>query len=248
MSSQFNTLISHYLIYLDLDPTREHHSGDTGAFKSEAQLFFANRAYLSHANGNELQEIKDFYGKIPHTLWISSDHTQSKDLATHSGYAHTATYPIMLADLAHMHVPPIRDSVTIKQLNKTPQELEEWLTVLSAAYKLDKDEFRKFLKYFQSTPAWDKIQFFTAYLNGIPAATSMTIDRGTIAGLHWVGTIPEYRGHGLGSLISSYPFQALRCKGITQAILLASDMGKPIYEKLGFTTVGMIDVYKPGTF
>jgi hypothetical protein len=33
-------------------------------------------------------------------------------------------------------------------------------------------------------------------------------------------------------------------RGITQAILLASEMGKPVYEKLSFMTIGSLDVYK----
>jgi len=244
-SKNFLNLMSHYLIYLDLDPAREYHSGNTGAFNSTAQLFFANRAYLSHTNAKSLQEIKQFYGGTPHTLWISSTDTETKNLVLHSGYTHTATYPIMIADLATMQFAPARDGITIKQLGKAPQELEEWLDVLATAYKLNKNEFRKLIEYFRSTPGWNKIQFFVAYLNGVAAATSMTIARGDIAGLHWVGTIPEFRGNGLGNLVSSYPFQKLAIEGIKQAVLLASDMGKPMYEKIGFKTVGMINVYKP---
>jgi len=64
-----------------------------------------------------------------------------------------------------------------------------------------------------------------------------------IAMLHgpvcWLGTIivlPEYRGKGIGTEITSHLSEYCRSKGCENQILIASEMGEPVYRKLGFTT------------
>ena len=53
----------------------------------------------------------------------------------------------------------------------------------------------------------------------------------------WLGTIivlPEYRGQGIGQQITSHLIDYCRKKGCISQILTATEMGEPIYKKLGF--------------
>ena len=53
----------------------------------------------------------------------------------------------------------------------------------------------------------------------------------------WIGVIfvvPELRGRGIGSAITSAVCDVLRAEGCASLVLVATDLGKPIYEKLGF--------------
>jgi GNAT superfamily N-acetyltransferase len=53
----------------------------------------------------------------------------------------------------------------------------------------------------------------------------------------WLGTIivlSEYRGQGIGTGITSNLIQNCKDKGCTTIMLTASEMGEPIYNKLGF--------------
>lgn len=63
------------------------------------------------------------------------------------------------------------------------------------------------------------------------------------AGQGWVtniGTIPGARGRGVGAAITSAVLESARKRGFTRAWLGASEMGAPVYERLGFATAGLM--------
>jgi len=49
-----------------------------------------------------------------------------------------------------------------------------------------------------------------------------------------VFTEPAYRGRGLATALNEEAIRWLRAKGVTMVRLLASEAGRPMYEKLGF--------------
>jgi GNAT superfamily N-acetyltransferase len=71
-------------------------------------------------------------------------------------------------------------------------------------------------------------------LDGQPACTSLVIDRGEIAGIYWVATLPDARRRGLGEAITWAAVHAGAAAGCAVASLQASAMGRPIYERMGF--------------
>ncbi len=62
-------------------------------------------------------------------------------------------------------------------------------------------------------------------------------------GLHLVATLPAYRGKGLGYAVSQKPLIDAQQRGASHAILLASEMGKPVYQKIGFKEYALCNVY-----
>jgi predicted N-acetyltransferase YhbS len=61
------------------------------------------------------------------------------------------------------------------------------------------------------------------------------------AGTGWVGVIfvaPERRGTGLGGRITRTVLDELEARGCRTQLLIASPMGRPIYERQGFTALG----------
>jgi hypothetical protein len=63
----------------------------------------------------------------------------------------------------------------------------------------------------------------------------------------WLGTIivlPEYRRQGIGQKITSHLIDYCRSKGCTSQLLTASEMGEPIYRKLGFEINSTYVFYK----
>jgi GNAT superfamily N-acetyltransferase len=63
----------------------------------------------------------------------------------------------------------------------------------------------------------------------------------------WLGTIivvPEYRRQGIGKEITSHLIEYCRGKGCKTQLLIASEMGEPVYRKLGFITSAMYIFYK----
>ena len=72
----------------------------------------------------------------------------------------------------------------------------------------------------------------------------IAIVHGTIS---WLGTIivlPEFRRRGIGKEITSHLIEYCKGKGCNTQLLIASEMGEPVYRKLGFTTSATYVVYK----
>lgn len=55
-----------------------------------------------------------------------------------------------------------------------------------------------------------------------------------IAGVHFVGTIENYRNKGIGAEITKKAFEFAISKGAKTGVLQASPMGKNMYKEIGF--------------
>lgn len=68
-------------------------------------------------------------------------------------------------------------------------------------------------------------------------------DKNNIAGFHMIGTIPRGRGKGIGKSITEKLIDEALINNSKYCVLNASKMGESIYEKLGFTTFGVLENY-----
>ncbi len=56
-----------------------------------------------------------------------------------------------------------------------------------------------------------------------------------VAGIGWVGTLPEAAGRGYGGAVTAAVVREALARGANLVVLQASVMGAPLYERLGFT-------------
>ncbi len=71
--------------------------------------------------------------------------------------------------------------------------------------------------------------------DGAIAGTGIVTINGPVA---WIGTIwvaPSARGRGLGRALTEAPIDAAQAAGCRTLVLVATDAGQPLYERLGFT-------------
>lgn len=80
------------------------------------------------------------------------------------------------------------------------------------------------------------IQGFVGYVDGAPAAAAAVYITHGVAGIGWVGTVPEQRRHGYAEAVTWAAIRAGFRRGGAFANLQASPMGRPIYERMGFIT------------
>jgi ribosomal-protein-alanine N-acetyltransferase len=78
------------------------------------------------------------------------------------------------------------------------------------------------------------INAFLLYENGKPVATGAYYAFDTFS-IENIGTLPEARGKGYAQIIVKKLLQEARRLWYHQAALVASEMGTPVYKKLGFT-------------
>ena len=89
-------------------------------------------------------------------------------------------------------------------------------------------------------------RLWLGYVAGRAVTCAIAYVRDGVVGVYLVATLPEARGRGYGAAISA---RAATTDPALPAVLQASDLGRPVYERLGFGTVGHFNlwIFLPGT-
>ena len=86
------------------------------------------------------------------------------------------------------------------------------------------------------------ITIFLGTVNGKPAATSMLFLSSGVAGVYLVSTSTEFRGQGIGKMMTLAPLQMAQKAGYKFGVLQATSMGELVYRKLGFQELFKFDL------
>jgi len=90
----------------------------------------------------------------------------------------------------------------------------------------------------------DGCAVYVGYTDGQPVTTGFGIRTGRTIGVYNIATLETARRRGYGAAMTERVVADGAAAGCDVAILQASDMGRPIYERLGFRTVVGRDVYR----
>ncbi|MFE7421036.1 GNAT family N-acetyltransferase [Rhodococcus sp. NPDC057529] len=81
-------------------------------------------------------------------------------------------------------------------------------------------------------------RFVVGYRSGEPVAGAEIHVHAGVAGLYGIVTLEEHRRQGLATAVTLAALELVRAEGVTHAVLQASTDGAPVYERIGFTSVG----------
>ncbi len=158
--------------------------------------------------------------------------------------------PGMAVELAKLNKNlPVAAGVTIEVVTGD-SALREWCQAMAHGFeappsKVDfiVDAWHNFLRIVDR----EITVVYLARLDGKPVATSILQLGAGVAGIYAVGTIPQARRKGIGAQVTLVPLLHARSKGYKAGVLGASEMGFPVYRKLGFREYCRISsyVYRP---
>jgi GNAT superfamily N-acetyltransferase len=80
------------------------------------------------------------------------------------------------------------------------------------------------------------LQGYVGYADGEPAAAAALYSSHGVAGIGWVGTVPDHRGHGYAEAVTWAVVREGFRRGAAFVNLQASPMGAPVYARMGFAT------------
>jgi GNAT superfamily N-acetyltransferase len=115
------------------------------------------------------------------------------------------------------------------------QSLEESGDLAARAFDLPLESLRKtFGPLTLDTP---EVSIFIARKDGMPVSSVMTTGMGPTIGIWTMATPPEHQRKGAGRAVLEYAIDYHRKRGAGLFYLLATEAGKPLYEKVGFQTL-----------
>ena len=91
----------------------------------------------------------------------------------------------------------------------------------------------------------DSITFYSGHVDGEAVASSFGLRNGSSITVFNVGTVEGFRGRGYGAAMTMRVALDGRAAGCDLAILQSTQLGYPVYERLGFETVVEYDQWAP---
>jgi len=85
-------------------------------------------------------------------------------------------------------------------------------------------------------------------LAGEPVATATSFFGAGVAGIYFICIVERVRRRGIGAAVTLTALQEARDLGYTVGVLGSSEMGYPVYRRLGFEEYCRIELYewRPG--
>jgi GNAT superfamily N-acetyltransferase len=150
-----------------------------------------------------------------------------------------ADLPGMVLDLAGYAPPDPPEDVTIERV-ADDATFTIWADVVGRAFGDSAFALSASVGAFRSLGWSDDAPFrhYLARLGGAWVGASTLSVGGGVAGLANIAAVPEARGRGVGTAAAAAALVEASSLGLDVAALSAVPLGRPVYEKLGFRTVG----------
>lgn len=137
---------------------------------------------------------------------------------------------------------PSRNSVAEITEVTDPDEREEFSTVTASAFEMPPDVTEE---VDQAALAAENVRLFLGRVDGRPAASGLLIQTGDVAGVYSIGVVEAFRRRGIGEAMSWTVLRAGREAGCRVGVLQSSEMGYPLYQRMGFETVVTYHLFEP---
>jgi ribosomal protein S18 acetylase RimI-like enzyme len=173
---------------------------------------------------------------IPNSISILENETLENHLIEHN-FVLRSTVKGMYLDLQKKG-DPNNNFTSIENVNNAEKAIEfSKIASLSFGYEILSSTIISLLNSSQLK------LFIGKHDNHYSSCGMVLLDKNGISGLHMIGTIPGYRGLGLGKIMTNkLLFESFKNKS-KQAVLVASESGERIYAKLGFKALGNLKSY-----
>ena len=85
---------------------------------------------------------------------------------------------------------------------------------------------------------------YLAGLEGGPVACTIMVDHERNSEVQMVAVVPEARGRGLSRLLLGHALADAAERGMETSTLVATKLGRPVYERLGFRAIGPLHMWE----
>lgn len=170
------------------------------------------------------------------TVWVHHGDGEAAELLERRGHVLDARPEAMARELDGIERPP-------------DNALSDWTAagrvadvaaINDRAYQFGSNSFSRALAQFPDGVAY----VYTASEGGEPVACVVTVDCDRNADVEWVAVVPEARGHGLSGKLLAHALADAAERGAETTTLVATRLGRPVYERLGFRPLGALQMWQ----
>jgi GNAT superfamily N-acetyltransferase len=172
------------------------------------------------------------------TVWVHNGDRETARLLEGAGHVLDAAPEAMALDLSESRAErPPEDALS----EWTPSgALADVGAINDRAYSFGGESFSRALTRFPDGSA----HVYVARLGAEPVACCATVDDGTNSEVQMVAVVPEARGQGLSAKLLAHALVDATERGMHTSTLVATRLGRPVYERLGFRPLGAIEMWE----
>jgi GNAT superfamily N-acetyltransferase len=170
------------------------------------------------------------------TVWVPSQDDRAREVVERAGHALDASPAVMARELSGIERP-------------AANALEDWTAegdpadvgpLNDRAYTFGADSFTRAL----GGLGRDALTTYVARAGGRPVGCLIILDHEQNADVEMVAVLPEARGHGIAGKLLAHALADAAERGLETSTLIATKLGRPVYERLGYEKVGTLDMWE----
>jgi ribosomal protein S18 acetylase RimI-like enzyme len=169
------------------------------------------------------------------TVWVPSDERAAAFLQA-AGHVLDAAPAVMAIDLSAVER-PAADALEDWTADGDPADVGP---LNDRAYTFGTDSFTRALA---SLPRGE-LGIYVARLDGRPAGCLTVVEHDANADIEMVAVVPEARGHGIAGKLLGHALADAAERGLETSTLVATKLGRPVYERLGYRQFGTLHMWE----
>jgi GNAT superfamily N-acetyltransferase len=162
---------------------------------------------------------------------------------------HESASPAMAADLDTLPKTPLAAGLSIRPV-RSAEDIAVFARTLNAGDFQASGEIERAIPGLLRPSVGETVteldfRCFIGYQDGAPVATSARLLSDGVVGIWGVATVPSARRRGFGAAMTVAALEDGRNLGYGVGVLLATQMGEPVYKRLGFRELYRLSEFSP---
>lgn len=210
--------------------------------------FMARPRFDYRRVGHHIDEVLRYFAqrRVPFLVYLHPS-AMPKDLGHHlerHGLRHWGVQDGMALQRLD---PRVRTNHNVQvEIGRDASTLAKAAEIHADAYHLPPSA-AEYMRSVMMTALYDPaVYIYLGRLHGIPAGSLIMVLKAGVAGLYGLGTLPECRGHGVGSSLMVRAIFDASALGFRTAVLQAPPGAMRLYRRLGFETYFRVEIYSGG--
>jgi len=187
------------------------------------------------ASLDELAEVYADAGVNAWTVWVPESENETSAGLEAVGHKLDATPRAMAMSVEELREPPASEEIEIEER----LDLAELARLNEVAYGYPPGDFDPL-----ANSVLPGFHLHFAHLDGKAVSCAGIWDHGSDGVLSWVATLPEARGRGISARLCAHALAEARGRGALTSTLQATRLGYPVYARLGYRDVGVLQMWE----